>query len=348
MTNVSPCLKESSSSFDSGFMPANASSQPTVTFTLDAQSASAPQWFYCKQKNPVSHCHKGMIFALNPSPSKTFGQFKQNAINDATNPAPSGTPCTTSGAPNATAPPSSGGGTTSTGTNYGGSGTTSYGGSGSGNSTGSTGYGGSAGSSTSNGTVHSILVGENNTLTFNPPSIQAVAGDTVLFNFLSKNHSVTQSTFTSPCTLAPGGVDSGFQATSPNSTTTMQWSITLDAKSASGPLWFFCAQTKPAVHCHTGMVFAINANAQKSFDQYKLNAMNSNDSSSSPSTSSSPSSPTSDWSPAGKTPGGNTASTPAAAPANVNSASNGVPGFRSSLNTVVLTVIVGLVASFSF
>lgn len=322
----SPCTKENTTAFDSGFNPANATSQPTFTITLNAQTASVPQWFYCKQKIPVSHCHKGMVFAINPTANKTFAQFQQNAINDANNTSTTGAPCTTT-APSATStsPPSP-----------------------------------SAWNSTSNGStgkVHSILVGANSTLTFSPPSIQAMAGDTIDFTFLSKNHSATQSTFANPCTLAPGGVNSGFQPVSANSSMTMQWSITLDAKSASSPLWFFCAQTNPANHCHAGMVFAINANANKTFEQFKANAMNS----SAPSSGANSSTTTGGYGNSGPYGGSGSyggsggasmpPSSPAAASAttsanpsvNINAPSNGE--LRSSVNTVALMAIVGLVAS---
>jgi plastocyanin len=350
-TFTTPCQRESETSFDSGFMPvsANATSNPTVTFTLDEQSASTPQWFYCRQKNPESHCNKGMVFAINPTPSKTFAQFQQNAINDVSNSTTGGAPCTTSSAPGTTATPSS-----SESTGYNGS-SSGYSGSSSGYNSSSSGYSGSSGdsgsssgSSGSNGTVHSILVGDNETLTFSPSSIQAVAGDTIEFTFVSKNHSATQSTFTDPCNLAPGGVNSGFQPVPANSSTTMQWSITLDAQSASGPLWFFCAQTNPAVHCHAGMVFAINANVNKSFTQFQMNAMNSANSSAStdsPSAAGNTASPISSPAYSSSTPGPTSAGSSAA---NINAASNGVLGIHSSLNTVMLMVIVGLVASFSF
>ena len=39
----------------------------------------------------------------------------------------------------------------------------------------------SNGTSSTAGTVHTVIVGQNSTLTFNPPSIQAIAGDTIAF-----------------------------------------------------------------------------------------------------------------------------------------------------------------------
>jgi len=122
---------------------------------------------------------------------------------------------------------------------------------------------------------HLVLVGDNGTLAFNPSSIQAAQGDTVSFEFRSKNHSVTQSTFANPCALMAtpkAGVDSGFQLTSNTTTTFAQWTITID--NATAPLWFFCAHNTPKNHCQAGMVFAINPTAEKSFDAYLKNAMN--------------------------------------------------------------------------
>ncbi|KAF5373840.1 hypothetical protein D9758_000739 [Tetrapyrgos nigripes] len=95
---------------------------------------------------------------------------------------------------------------------------------------------------------HVVTVGESG-LAFNPTSVTAAQGDNVVFQFRNKNHSVTQSTFASPCVAS--GIDSGFQMTPPNSTTFATWSFTVD--NASTPLWFFCRQTVPANHCNAGM-----------------------------------------------------------------------------------------------
>jgi len=124
-----------------------------------------------------------------------------------------------------------------------------------------------------NAADHQVKVGAAG-LSFTPNQLTGVAaGDTVTFEFHPKNHSVTQSTFTDPCQQSAGGVNSGYLATDPAATTFSQWQITID--NASAPLWFFCAQVTPAVHCHSGMVFAVNANAAKTFEQYQLNANNS-------------------------------------------------------------------------
>jgi hypothetical protein len=121
-----------------------------------------------------------------------------------------------------------------------------------------------------------VTVGGNNLLAFSPTNITAEVGDTVTFQFQSKNHSVTQSTFATPCeiqTTPAQGIDSGFQPVPTGSTELPQWSFTMD--NASTPLWFFCAQTIPADHCQMGMVFSVNANpdSAKSFAVYQAAAM---------------------------------------------------------------------------
>ncbi|KAF7344733.1 hypothetical protein MVEN_01634000 [Mycena venus] len=100
-----------------------------------------------------------------------------------------------------------------------------------------------------------IQVGANDTLTFSPSNITAKVGDTIAFQFQSKNHSVTQSSFTSPC-VKSGVVDSGFQLATPGSGQLPEYSFNV---TDLNPLWFFCAQTNPANHCNAGMVFSVNA-----------------------------------------------------------------------------------------
>lgn len=116
---------------------------------------------------------------------------------------------------------------------------------------------------------HLVTVGLGG-LKFNPEVITAAQGDTISFEFHPKNHTVTQSTFANPCqiqTTPAQGVDSGYQFVDATATTFAQWKITID--NATGPLWFFCAQGS---HCAQGMVFAVNPNAEKTFEQFVLNA----------------------------------------------------------------------------
>ncbi|KAF7783292.1 hypothetical protein Agabi119p4_2668 [Agaricus bisporus var. burnettii] len=113
-----------------------------------------------------------------------------------------------------------------------------------------------------------VTVGANNQLVFDPTSVTVQNGDTVHFEFVSKNHSATQSTFANPCARLDGGVDSGFLNVADNVPSV--WSFTVN--DASSPFWFHCAQTSPANHCQTGMVFAINPTADKSFDAFQAAA----------------------------------------------------------------------------
>jgi len=119
-----------------------------------------------------------------------------------------------------------------------------------------------------------VIVGGNNSLTYNPPSVNASVGDTVAFQFQAKNHTVTQSTFAAPCmnmTTPMPGIDSGFIPVAPNATTFPQWSFTMT--NASAPLWFYCRQ---AGHCQKGMVFAINPTAAKTYAAFQAAANASN------------------------------------------------------------------------
>jgi plastocyanin len=120
---------------------------------------------------------------------------------------------------------------------------------------------------------HLILVGAGGSLTYSPSNITAAQGDTVTFQFQAKNHTVTQSTFASPCTIqtTPAqGIDSGFQNVDNTSSTVPEWSFTVD--NATTPLWFFCAQVG---HCQKGMVFSVNAkpDGPKSYAVYQAAAM---------------------------------------------------------------------------
>ncbi|KAH9950272.1 Cupredoxin [Amylocystis lapponica] len=117
-------------------------------------------------------------------------------------------------------------------------------------------------------TTHTVLVGPNGTLTYSPTSITAAQGDMILFQFETKNHTVTQSTFAAPCSNITGTpIDSGFQPVAAGSAQVMQFNFTL--QNASAPLWFYCRQTG---HCGQGMVFAINPTANKSFDAFQTAA----------------------------------------------------------------------------
>ncbi|KAJ7711723.1 hypothetical protein B0H16DRAFT_1627410 [Mycena metata] len=122
----------------------------------------------------------------------------------------------------------------------------------------------------SSGSEILVQVGADDSLTFSPSNISAKAGDTVTFQFLSKNHSVTQTTFAEPCSSPLfGGIDSGFQPIAPNATAIPQFSFTLN--NANTPLFFF---SKQGAECNQGMVFSINQNpnSAQSFAAFQANA----------------------------------------------------------------------------
>ncbi|KAF2741667.1 hypothetical protein M011DRAFT_377771, partial [Sporormia fimetaria CBS 119925] len=59
-----PCNNRSG--FDTGFQqfnPVNASGRFLVDYQVTTKD---PQWFFCAQISPKSHCQSGMVFALNP------------------------------------------------------------------------------------------------------------------------------------------------------------------------------------------------------------------------------------------------------------------------------------------
>lgn len=66
--------------------------------------------------------------------------------------------------------------------------------------------------------THTVTVGGPGGLIFQPDQLQHVpVGDMVIFEFLSKNHTVTQSPFDTPCDALDGGMDTGFQPNPENS-----------------------------------------------------------------------------------------------------------------------------------
>jgi plastocyanin len=59
-------------------------------------------------------------------------------------------------------------------------------------------------------TSRKVVVGGSAGLVYSPNSIEAAVGDMVIFTFMSQNHTVTQSAFTTPCEKLADGKDSGF------------------------------------------------------------------------------------------------------------------------------------------
>lgn len=140
-----------------------------------------PVWVYCRQAN---HCQQGMVFAVNPG--NNFAAFQAAATGGAS--------ATSSAAGGAVA--------TATATVTLGSQTPTT---------------ASSGAPTSTGSVdHKVVVGGTGVLAYNPSNITAQVGDTVTFEFHQVNHTVTQSSFNTPCralsltsTTGAVGFDSG-------------------------------------------------------------------------------------------------------------------------------------------
>ncbi|KAG8680666.1 hypothetical protein FRC09_018061 [Ceratobasidium sp. 395] len=255
----SPCTKITDASgaqsgFASGFQPVapgTTTGFPTATFDV---TDDKPKWFYCAQGN---HCASGMVFAINPPrEGNTFDAFMANAKNSAAQqpnpypPAPSAPPAETTSAASPT--PTDVVAVTSTVTVSDSASPTP--------------------TANPGPTVHMVTVGENGGLTYNPSSIQAQPGDMVSFQFMSKNHTITQSSFPDPCrkleftsTTGQVGFDSGFMAVAASAAAFPTWNMTVND---TAPVWAYCRQ---ANHCGSGMVFAINAveSGNKSFAAFQ-------------------------------------------------------------------------------
>ncbi|KAH9082097.1 hypothetical protein EDB83DRAFT_2336437 [Lactarius deliciosus] len=107
--------------------------------------------------------------------------------------------------------------------------------------------------------VWQVTVGDATGSTiYTPNNINASVGDTVQFTFNPKNHTVTQSTFASPCAPLSGGFDSGFNPVAVGTASNFPiFNVTVND---TNPIWVYCRQGEntPASHCGKGMVFAVN------------------------------------------------------------------------------------------
>ncbi|KAH8102939.1 hypothetical protein BXZ70DRAFT_985935 [Cristinia sonorae] len=230
--------------FDSGFIPVpddnTAGPFPLARFTV---KDTEPVWVYCRQAN---HCQQGMVFAINPGDK--FAAFQATAMGQGTNPA-SVSPPPPSPPPTSVAPVTVTATVTVSGTQLS---TTTY-----------TTNAASATPSVSASIDHKVTVGASNSLIFSPANITANVGDTITFQFVQKNHTVTQSTFANPCTSLSQtstsgqvGFDSGFMPVANAAATFPTFTIHVNDTS---PIWAFCKQTAPVSHCAQGMVFSANA-----------------------------------------------------------------------------------------
>jgi hypothetical protein len=92
-------------------------------------------------------------------------------------------------------------------------------------------------------TALQVTVGGSAGLVYTPSSINAAIGDMVVFTFMEKNHTLTQSTFPLPCVKMQGGIDSGFM---PNINNTVNPPPTFQIQVLNeGP---YCTSRRPAIH----------------------------------------------------------------------------------------------------
>lgn len=183
--------------------------------------------FTVEDTNPVwvfcrqaNHCQQGMVFAINPG--NNFAAFQAAATGNST----------ASASASATSAPAASG----------------------------TAYPGSTTPTSSSPQVHQVAVGGVGKLFYTPSNITAAPGDVITFQFQQKNHTITQSSFATPCraltltsTTGQVGFDSGFMPVADDATTFPTWNLTVnDTK----PIWAYCKQTG---HCGSGMVFSVNS-----------------------------------------------------------------------------------------
>jgi len=258
---ASPCGPKPGG-IDSGFMPvAIGSYEHNPTYTVHVNDTK-PIWIYCKQAAGTanSHCGKGMVFAINCGPDgapNSFTNFKAAALAvgaslaTQTVPPPASTTWTAAYGGYTIPPPPTGVEVVKTITLQSSTWATTY-----------TSYPNSPEPTPAAlaGVVHKVIVGGGK-LVFDPPRIDALPRDTVMFEFRAKSHSVTQSSFGDPCRRltvngAIIGFDSDLQPVADGATTFPVWNLTV---TDTAPIWAYCKQQTPISHCGQGMVFAINS-----------------------------------------------------------------------------------------
>ena len=123
--------------------------------------------------------------------------------------------------------------------------------------------------------IHHVTVGsqDGSLLRYTPPFVYARKHDIVRFEFLAKNHTVTQSDFDTPCQGRDGAFRTGFvpnpQGYRPGPKRDF---VVRDDRT---PAWFYCGQKQPRPHCGGGneMVFAVNPPRRgNTFDRFAAKA----------------------------------------------------------------------------
>ncbi|KAI0668502.1 hypothetical protein C8Q78DRAFT_979853 [Trametes maxima] len=118
------------------------------------------------------------------------------------------------------------------------------------------------------GAVHNVTVGGPGVLKYDPQFVNADPGDEIIFIFKQKNHTVTQSSFDSPCSRLADGFDSSFVPVADDET---DFPVAQFQVQDTNPVWVYCRQ---ANHCQQGMVFAINPGDK--FAAFQANAIGNN------------------------------------------------------------------------
>jgi len=111
--------------------------------------------------------------------------------------------------------------------------------------------------------IINVQVGGANIFAYTPSFVFADRGDTIRFEFRQANHTVTQSSFFSPCTALKGGANSGFVPNPKGTPGLFGFDFKVPGK---GPFYFYCQQ---GTHCSKlGMVFEINPTVDRSFTEF--------------------------------------------------------------------------------
>jgi plastocyanin len=100
--------------------------------------------------------------------------------------------------------------------------------------------------------VKVIDVGENG-LSYSPNSTTAAVGDILEFHFFPPGHSVSQSSFDSPCVPLNNGT--GFWSGVLQTTSGENQNVFSVVVNDTNPIWFYCAVPQ---HCQAGMAGVIN------------------------------------------------------------------------------------------
>jgi len=110
--------------------------------------------------------------------------------------------------------------------------------------------------------------GPGGVVAYTPNFVTANPGDVIVFTFMQKNHTATQSSFATPCMALANGFDSGFVPV-PDTNVNGPFPVATLTVQDTNPIWVYCRQTG---HCAKGMVFAVNPGTKFAAFQAAANA----------------------------------------------------------------------------